>query len=88
LAAYGKDFDPPGSVGRKAWEEERTQRIISKASISVKVDKLVVSVNGNHAIAKFRQSYKAGGLAISSHKTLDFSKVNDHWQIVKETVVN
>ena len=88
LAAYGRDFDPPGSVGRKAWEEERTQRIISKASISVKVDKLVVSVNGNHAQARFRQSYKAGGLAISSHKTLDFSKVNDHWQIVKETVVN
>jgi tetratricopeptide (TPR) repeat protein len=88
LAAYGKDFDPPGSMGRKAWEEERTQRIISKSSISVKVDKLVVNVNGNHAIAKFRQSYKAGGLAISSHKTLDFSKFNDHWQIVKETVVN
>ncbi len=88
LAAYGKDFDPPGSLGRKAWEEERTQRITSKASISVKVDKLVVSINGNHAQAKFRQSYKAGGLAISSHKTLDFSKMNDHWQIVKETVVN
>lgn len=88
LAAYGKDFDPPGSVSRKTWEEERTQRIVSKASISVKVDKLVVNVVGNHAVAKFRQSYKAGGLAISSHKTLDFSKVNDHWQIVKETVVN
>jgi tetratricopeptide (TPR) repeat protein len=88
LAAYGKDFDPPGSVGRKAWEEERTQRIVSKSTISVKVDNLVVSVNGNHAQAKFRQNYKAGGLAISSHKTLDFSKINDHWQIVKETVVN
>jgi tetratricopeptide (TPR) repeat protein len=88
LAAYGKDFDPPGSVGRKAWEEERTQRIISKSSISVKVDKLVVNVNGNHAQAKFRQNYKAGGLAISSQKTLDFSKTSEHWQIVKETVVN
>lgn len=88
LAAYGKDFDPPGSVGRKAWEEERTQRIVGKASISVKVDNLVVNVNGNHAVAKFRQNYKAGGLAISSRKNLDFSKVNDHWQIVKETVVN
>jgi ketosteroid isomerase-like protein len=88
LAAYGKDFDPPGSMGRKAWEEERTQRILGKASISVKLDKLVVSVNGNHAQAKFRQDYKAGGLAVSSHKTLELSKVNDHWHIVKETVVN
>ena len=88
LAAYGKDFVPPGSIGRKAWEDERTQRIVSKSSISVKVDKLVVSVNASRATAKFRQDYKAGGLAVSSHKTLEFSKVNDHWQIVKETVVN
>jgi tetratricopeptide (TPR) repeat protein len=88
LAAYGKDFVPPGSIGRKAWEEERTQRIVGKSSISVKVDKLVVSVNASRATAKFRQDYKAGGLAVSSRKTLEFSKLNDHWQIVKETVGN
>jgi tetratricopeptide (TPR) repeat protein len=88
LASYGKDFDPPGNMSRKTWEEERQQRISGKASISVKIDKLSVSVNGNHAVAKFRQDYKAGGLAVSSHKTLDFAKVGDHWQIVKETVGN
>ncbi len=88
LGAYGKDFDTPGSMGRKAWEEERTQRILGKSSISVKVDKLVVSVSGSRASAKFHQDYKAGGLAVGSHKTLDFAKVGDHWQIVKETVGN
>lgn len=88
LAAYGKDFDPPGSLSRKAWEEERQQRIASKASISVKVDKLSISINGSHATAKFRQDYKAGGLAVNSSKTLDFAKVGEHWQIVKETVGN
>jgi ketosteroid isomerase-like protein len=88
LAAYGKDFDTPGSIGRKAWEEERTQRILGKSTISVKVDKLVVSVNGARASAKFRQDYKAGGLAVTSHKTLDFAKVGERWQIVKETVGN
>ncbi len=88
LAAYGKDFDPAGSLNRKAWEEERQQRITSKASISVKVDKLVVNINGNHAVAKFRQDYKAGGLAVSSHKTLDFAKVGEHWLIIKESVGN
>jgi tetratricopeptide (TPR) repeat protein len=88
LATYGKDFDPPGSMSRKAWEEERQQRITSKASISVKVDKLVVSVNGNRAVAKFRQDYKAGGLAVASNKTLDFAKVGAHWSIVKESVGN
>jgi tetratricopeptide (TPR) repeat protein len=88
LAAYGKDFDPPGSMGRKAWEEERTQRILGKSSISVKVDKLDVSVNGNYALAKFRQDYKAGGLVVSSRKTLTFSKVGEQWHIVKESVGN
>jgi ketosteroid isomerase-like protein len=88
LAAYGKDFDPPGSMSRKAWEEERTQRIVTKSSITVKVDKLDISINGNHALAKFRQDYKAGGLVVSSRKTLDFSKVGDRWSIVKETVGN
>jgi len=88
LASYGKDFNPPGSMSRKTWEQERQVRIIGKSSISVKVDKLSVTVDGNHALAKFRQDYKAGGLAVSSHKMLDFSKVGEHWLIVKETVGN
>ena len=88
LAAYGKDFNPPGAMSRQSWEDERQQRISSKASISVKVDKLIVSVNGTHASAKFSQAYKAGGLAVSSRKTLEFAKVGDRWQIVKETVGN
>ncbi len=77
LAAYGKDFDPPGSMSRKAWEEERQQRILSKSSISVKVEKLSVTVNGNRASAKFHQEYKAGGLAVSSRKTLEFTKAGE-----------
>jgi tetratricopeptide (TPR) repeat protein len=88
LAAYGKDFDPPGTMGRKAWEDERQLRIASKASISVKIDKLVVSTNGNRASAKFRQDYKAGGLAVNSGKTLEFARAGERWLIVKETVGN
>jgi tetratricopeptide (TPR) repeat protein len=85
LAAYGKDFDTPGSMKRSAWEDERRQRISSKSSISVKLDNLNVTVNGNKAVAKFRQDYKASGLAVSSHKTLDLIKVGERWQIVKES---
>ena len=88
LASYGKDFNPPGSMSRKTWEQERQVRIVGKSSISVKVEKLSVTVDGNHALAKFRQDYKAGGLAVSSHKMLDFAKVGEHWLIVKETVGN
>jgi hypothetical protein len=37
LGAYGKEFDPPGSMSRSAWESERRSRIVGKNKISVKV---------------------------------------------------
>ena len=85
LASYGKDFDPQGSMKRSAWEEERRQRIVSKAKISVRLENLTVTVSGNTAIAKFRQDYKANGLAVSSRKTLELHRSGDRWLIIKES---
>ena len=86
LAAYAKDFDTPGSMSRKAWEEERRQRITTKSKITVKLENLVVTTTGNNtAVAKFRQDYKANDLSVSSRKTLNLVKVGDRWQIVKES---
>jgi len=84
LGSYGKEFDPPGNLSRSAWEEERRARIVGKSSISVGVDNLVISVNGDKAVAKFRQSYKADALSVSSRKTLDLVKMGDRWVIVRE----
>ncbi len=86
LAAYGKDFDPSGSQSRSAWEKERRLKITTKSKISVKVENLSVSINGNKALARFRQDYKAGALDVSSRKTLEFVKNGDRWHIVKETI--
>lgn len=88
LASYGKEFDPPGSMSRSAWEEERKQRIVGKSKISVGLENLNVVVNGNKATAKFRQDYKAGELAVSSRKTLELVKNGDRWHIVKESTGN
>ena len=88
LASYGKEFDPPGGMSRAQWEAERKQRIVSKTNISVKLDNLTVTANGNTAVAKFRQDYKASGLAVSSRKTLDLVKSGDRWHIVKESTGN
>ena len=85
LAAYGKDFTPPSGLSRSAWEDERRQRITSKSKISVKLENLTVTVSGNTAVAKFRQDYKANGLAVSSRKTLDLAKTGDRWLITKES---
>lgn len=86
FAAYGKDFDPAGKQSRNAWEEERRERILSKARISVNVSHLSVTVKSNKAVAKFKQDYNANGLKASSRKTLDMVKEGEHWLIVKESV--
>ena len=86
LAAYGKEFDPPGRQSRSAWEQERRLKITTKSKISVKIESLNVSVNGDKAVARFRQDYKAGALAVSSRKTLELVKKGEHWHIVKETI--
>ncbi len=88
LGAYGKEFSPPGKQSRSAWEAERRQRIVGKASISVKLENLTVSVNENKAVAKFRQSYRADALAVSSRKSLELQKTGDQWLIVKESTGN
>ena len=85
LGAYGKDFDPPGSVGRKTWEEDRRSRIMGKSRISVKLNDLTVSVNGSKAVVKFKQAYSADTLNVSSRKTLDLVKAGDRWVIVRES---
>ncbi|MGE0329783.1 MAG: tetratricopeptide repeat protein [Ramlibacter sp.] len=85
LGAYGKEFDPPGNMDRKAWEEERRARIVGKSRISVRLSDLEVAVNGNRATAKFRQAYSADSLNISSRKTLDMVKAGERWVIVKES---
>lgn len=84
LAAYGKEFDPPGKVSRAAWEQDRRARIIGKSKISVQISDLDVKVNGNKAIARFKQAYSADSLNVTSRKTLDLIKSGDRWTIVSE----
>jgi len=88
LGAYGKAFDPPGKQSRSAWEQDRRDRIVGKSTITVKLDNLTVKVDGNQAVARFRQSYRADTLAVSSRKTLDLVKTGDQWLIVKESTGN
>ena len=85
FAAYGKEFDPPGKMSRATWEGERRARIVGKNRISVKVSDVAVSVNGNKAVAKFKQAYSADALNVSSRKTLELVRSGDRWLIVRES---
>jgi len=86
FAAYGQDFDPAGKQSRNAWEEERRARIEGKANISIQLTDLQTLVRGNTALVKFRQNYRANGIAISSRKTLEMVRQGDNWKIVREAV--
>jgi murein L,D-transpeptidase YafK len=83
FASYSKEFN--GGKSRKAWEQERRDRITGKRSISVKISGIKVDVNGNKATARFHQDYKADSLSVSSGKRLDLVRSGGSWVIVKES---
>lgn len=85
LGAYASDFETPKGMSRKAWEDEREQRIAGKAGkISITVDEPQVTISGDRATAKFRQHYKAPGLSSSTTKTLIFVRAGGKWLIKDE----
>jgi ketosteroid isomerase-like protein len=84
FAAYTPEFD--GGKTRKAWMDDRRNRITSKKSIEVNVSGISVVMEGNAATAHFKQEYASGDLQVTSGKRLRFAKVGDRWLIDKESV--
>ncbi|WP_370528215.1 tetratricopeptide repeat protein [Rhodoferax sp. BLA1] len=85
LKAYSPDFAPPGQQSRASWQKERRDRIVGKKSISVTLSDLNIRVNGEQAVANFRQAYKADSLSIASQKALNLKKVGSAWLITRES---
>lgn len=86
LAAYASNFEVPAGASRAGWEDERRQRIVGKSDIDVQVQQLQVSVDGDKAVARFLQLYKADALHIRSRKTLNLQQQGDVWRITREAV--
>lgn len=85
LAAYAPDFTPPRNQDRKRWETDRRARIANKSSISVGIEDLVISVNGQAASARFKQVYRADKVKETGRKTLELQRVGSQWLIKKES---
>jgi ketosteroid isomerase-like protein len=88
LAAYSPDFTPTGKQSRSAWEKERRDRIMGKSRISVTLSNLSARVNGDEAVVKFHQAYKADALSVASRKTLTLKKHGNRWLITQESTGN
>jgi tetratricopeptide (TPR) repeat protein len=84
LTHYAKDFETPNNVTRKAWAEERRQRIEGKGRIDVKIESPKVTLDGAKATVKFRQIYSSDRLTANSRKTLNMVKQDGKWLIKQE----
>lgn len=86
LGIYDSSFTPPNGMSRKAWEKDRTDRIVYKSKISVNLSNLQIKVNDNQASATFLQSYQADQLNVSGRKTLKLIKRGNEWRITQESI--
>ncbi len=84
LAAYADDFKTPNGESRSEWEKVRKERIRKPSSIQVEVLNPKVEVDGNRATVAFKQSYRAGGNAMRTSKTLHLRKSGGRWLITQE----
>lgn len=87
LAHYARDFTPPKGLSRKAWEEERQQRLTKPGPIEVDLENIkIVSSTGNRVTVRLRQNYKSANLSTSSTKTLELIQQDGKWLIAQERV--
>ena len=84
LGFYAADFETPGGMTRAAWEAQRKERIEPKKSISVDVNIIKTSLQGNVATVVFRQIYRADAVKSDNSKTLRLVKTGDRWLINAE----
>jgi tetratricopeptide (TPR) repeat protein len=86
LGSYSKSFDTPGNMSRANWEKMREQRIVGKETIRVVVENPLITINGDEAVVKFRQSYFSNRLNNVSTKTLTMTQEDGTWKITSERV--
>lgn len=86
LGSYSQDFDTPGKMSRANWEKMREQRIVGKETIRVVVENPLITITGDEAVVKFKQSYFSNRLNNVSSKTLTMKQEGGTWKITSERV--
>ena len=89
FASYGASFQPAKGESRKAWEQQRRERITRPAKINVDVSNInITSTEENSAKVRFKQSYRADSKPIFTTKTLMMKKQGNNWFIEQEIAGN
>jgi murein L,D-transpeptidase YafK len=85
FAHYAKDFITPDGMSKKAWVDDRRDRIEGKKTITIDIESPSIKVNGNTASVKFRQKYRSGSFNANTRKTLLMIKQDGKWLIKQES---
>ncbi|RLJ68273.1 adhesin transport system outer membrane protein [Sulfurisoma sediminicola] len=85
LNAYAPNFTPAGDISREAWSQKRRQVLGRTEKIAIEVKDVQFNVQGEHAEARFRQSYRAPSFSDVVLKTLSWQQIDGKWLIVAET---
>ena len=86
LDFYSADFVAPRGMSREKWTAERTDRIVGKQHISVKIEAPKVRLEGDRATVQFRQEFSSDKLKSTDRKTLTLVKRDGSWRIREERV--
>ena len=84
LATYAADFAVPAGHSRQSWASERARRIVEKSAIAVELRELEISVDGDHARARFVQDYRSDRFSDRSIKTVSLVRSGGTWLIQRE----
>lgn len=90
FAAYANSFKPENGLSKSAWTAQRKQRLAGKrGDISLVLEDVVVTPNGNQASVQFFQKYASKVFSDEVTKQLDLQldAATQRWLIVREFVV-
>lgn len=90
LGAYASGFKPENGFSKNAWIAQRKQRLAGKrGDISLVIEDVVVTSNGNQASVQFFQKYSSKVFSDEVTKQLDMQldAASQRWLIVREFVV-
>jgi outer membrane protein assembly factor BamE (lipoprotein component of BamABCDE complex)/ketosteroid isomerase-like protein len=88
LAAYSPEFVPEDLPNKRAWEAQRKKRLSpGQGNISLEIDAVNVSRDGDNAVATFTQKYAAKSYRDVMVKKLQLKldPATHNWLIVRET---
>lgn len=86
LATYAEDFVPPDGLDPDTWRDQRRERLGSARRITLRIDRLEVSAEGDTATARFRQHYRSGTFDEKVVKRLALRRTPAGWKITEEVV--